>query len=142
MKNMLKIFLVIILFLSCSYAFSESYKDAISYTVKTGKLWGISDCIISGDGSLTLIDAKDKGYGHVLWIPDGKGGYLEKVKLSPGESFKLTDGHHVFITYQFKKFSQGQINMEVTEIIDERSFGGRIKKKRKPVVIAPYGSKQ
>ena len=119
------LFLMSVLIIFPSYVFCEEYKSTIDYIEKTDKLWGISACVINNDNSVTLVDSKGKGYGFALWIPDGKGVFLEKVTLRPGESCELMDGHHAFITYKFIGVKDGRINIEVTDKFDARSFGAK-----------------
>jgi hypothetical protein len=108
-RSLIRLCLAGIILIFPSYVFCEEYKSTIDYIQKTNKLWGISACIANEDGSITLVDSKGKGYGYALWIPDGKGGFLEKITLKPRESFELIDGHHAFITYRFIGFKDGRI---------------------------------
>jgi hypothetical protein len=136
------VFLMSVLMVLPSTVFCEEYKSTIDYIQKTNKLWGISACTVNKDGSMTLVDRKEKGYGYALWIPDGKGGFLEEVTLKPGKSCELIDGDHAFITYKFIGFKDGWIIIEVTDKFDARSFGGEAKQERKALMIIPYEDNQ
>jgi len=116
----------------------ESYTSTIDYAQKTNKLWGISACIINNDNSATFVDSKDKGYGYALWIPDDKGSALDRITLNPGQSLRLTDGHHVFINYKFVGAKDGRIIVEITDKFDARSFGNGVREDRKKMTVAPY----
>ncbi|MDD4955816.1 MAG: hypothetical protein PHP17_07265 [Candidatus Omnitrophica bacterium] len=140
MKRTLKIISVAVTMLLlpvCGFC-QESYTGTIDYARKTNKLWGISACIINKDNSVTFVDSKDKGYGYALWMPDTNGAPLDSMTLNPGQSLKLTDGHHVFINYKFIGVKDGRIIVEVTDKFDARSFGNGVREERKKLTVAPY----
>jgi len=142
-KNIMIVSLIFAsLLLVNSSVYSGEYRGTIDYIQKTSRLWGMSACVVNEDGSITLIDARDKGYGNGLWIPDGKGGRLEKVILKPGESCGLIDGHHISIAYKFIGLEGGKIAIEVIDIFNAKSFGGEIKEERGKVLVNPYREDQ
>jgi len=130
--------LTILLLSFASFAFCEEYKSSLDYIEKTNKLWGVSECIVNMDKSITFVDRKNSGVGVYLFIRDDKGGFLDKVTLKPGESFELMDGHHAFITYKYQGIEDEKIIIEVTDKFDARSFGDDIKIEKKTVTILPY----
>jgi len=138
MKNIIRVCAIAIVLLSGRQVFSQDYQTTIEYIQDTKKLWGISSCTVNGDGSITLVDRRDSGIGHMLWFYAENGNAPEKVILRKGESCELTDGDHAFITYKFIRLDNKDIIIEVTDKFDARSFGDGIKKEKKKVVISPY----
>lgn len=138
MKNIMRVCVIAIVLLSGRQVFSQDYQTTIEYIQETKKLWGISSCAVNGDGSITLVDRRDSGIGHMLWFYAESDNVPEKVILKKGEYCELTDGHHVSITYKFIRLDNKDITIEVTDKFDARSFGRGIKKERKRVVINPY----
>lgn len=141
MRKILRICLACVFLFTYSTLYAQdkqSYDNTIDYILKTQRLWGISEVRVNEDGTVTLIDAKNLGYGYALFVFDGKGGFLEQITLSPGQSFELTDGHHAFITYELVKAEKDKIIFVVTDKFDARAFGEKIRIETKEVTITPY----
>ncbi len=141
MRKILRICLVCVFLFAYSALCAQdkqSYDSTTDYILKTQRLWGISEVRVNEDGTVTLTDAKNSGYGYALFVPDGKGGFLEQITLSPGQSFELTDGHHAFITYKFVKVEKDKIIFAVTDKFDARAFGDKVRIETKEVTVTPY----
>jgi len=121
-----------------SFAFGTEkpeYKSTIDYIQKTGRLWGISEIRINEDNSVTLLDS-ESGYGSELMMSLTK--VVKSKTINVGETSTLSDGHHVFITYEFKKLNKKKITFLVIDKFDARSFGDGIKKESITITILPY----
>ena len=142
MKKMILISLLWMFFpWLCFGQAEQSYDNSIDFSSKTQRLWGISEVRVNGDGTVTLVDAVT-GYGYGLFVFDGPSGFLEKITLSPGQSFVLTDGDHAFLTYKLVRIEKDQIIFEVTDKFDARAFGDGVKIETKEVSIAPYAAEK
>ena len=129
-------FLIVILLSAIVSAFENpGYKSTIDYIQKTDRLWGIAEVRINTDNSVTLVDA-ESGYGYGLMLSLTK--VVKSVTIKAGESCTLSDGHHVFITYELKESNKEKITFVVTDEFDARSFGDGIKKVTETVVISTY----
>jgi len=130
------IFLIIILLPGFAFGTDKpEYKSTIDYIQKTGRLWGISEIRINEDNSVTLLDS-ETGYGSQLMMSLTK--VVKSETINVGEKSVLIDGHHVFITYEFKKLEKNKITFLVTDKFDARSFGDGIKEETKIITILPY----
>lgn len=114
------------------------YRSRFDYIRKTSKLPGISSCRINSGGSITLADSKNSGYGYTLLMLDPKGAVIDEAVLKPGESCVLTDSRHLTVSYKFLRLKNGRIIFEVTDKFDSRSFGGKVRKQTKDIIIPPY----
>ncbi|MBL6991579.1 MAG: hypothetical protein ISR65_17475 [Bacteriovoracaceae bacterium] len=113
------------------------YEGTMDYIEKTKRLWGIASVVHNKDDTITIIDAKNSGYGYGLSLRDTKYKFASTVTLSSGESCSLLDDHGT-ITYKFLGLSKGNVIIEVTDYSDARSFGGGITEKVKKIKIQPY----
>lgn len=107
----------------------------MDYIRKTNRLWGIQEVRINKDKSVTLVDA-ESGYGYALMLSLTEA--LNSVTIKAGESCTLSDGHHVFITYELKALKKDKLTFIVTDEFDARSFGDGIKKETETVMISTY----
>ena len=137
MKKATTFLIVILLSLSVVvFAFENpDYKSIIDYIQKTDRLWGIAEVRINTDNSVTLVDA-ESGYGYALMLSLTDA--VKSVTIKVGESCTLSDGHHVFITYELKELKKDKITFVVTDLFDARSFGDGIKKVTETIVISTY----
>ena len=102
----------------------------IDYIRQTGRLWGVAEVALNENGSISLIDAKSSGVGLNLKMSDANNQVVDSVTLKPGQHCSLSDGRHVFITYEFKAVEAGRIIITVTDQFDARSFGDGIKENK------------
>lgn len=140
MKTTITFLIVVLLIPVVSFASKEpDYKNTIDYIEKTGRLWGIAEVRINADDSVTLVDA-ESGYGSELMLSLGE--VVKSRTIKAGESCTLSDGHHAFITYEFKESKKGKITFIITDTFDARSFGDGVKKETKTITISPYKEEQ
>lgn len=119
---------------------TPKYESTFEYAEKTKQLWGISSVTLEADGSVTLIDATNKGYGHGMLLLSSDNERADNITLRKGDKCVLSD-HHASIIYLFKDISSAsQLVFTVTDTFDARSFGDDIKEAKKDVVILPYNS--
>jgi len=114
------------------------HNTTIDYIRQTGQLWGVAEVTLNENGSITLVDTKSSGVGLNLMMRDSKHKSVDSITLTPGQSCSLSDGRHVFITYQLKAIEAGRITITVTDKFDARSFGDGIKRAKATVTISPY----
>jgi hypothetical protein len=116
------------------------YKTAIEYIENTSNLWGIASVTLHVDGSVTLVDATNSGFGYGLMLFAAERTRQDLVTLKKGESCSLSDGDHAFLSYTFKGLnSEKQMVFIVVERFDARSFGDGIKEQTKELVVIQYG---
>jgi protein tyrosine phosphatase (PTP) superfamily phosphohydrolase (DUF442 family) len=116
----------------------SSYKNTFDYIDKTCRLWGIAAVSLNEDNSITLEDEKISGYGYALMMFDFNHKVVDAVTIRQGESFSLSDGHHVFIEYELEKVEDGKLTFVITDKFDARSFGDGIKEEEKTMTVSPY----
>ena len=139
MKRYLTLCLFVLIAAGCRPDEVQKNSATIDYIRRTGRLWGVAEVTLNENGSITLIDAKDSGYGYGLMMmrdPDYKN--VDSITLTPGQSCSLSDGHHVFITYEFKAIEQDRIIITVNDKFDARSFGDGIMRAKATITIPPY----
>jgi ribosomal protein S4E len=138
MKRYLTIFLLVLVAAGCRPDEEPKNNTTIDYIRRTGRLWGVAELKLNDNGSITLIDAKSSGVGLNLMMRDADSKVVDSVTLRPGRSCSLSDGRHVFITYELKSIEAGRITFAVTDKFDARSFGNGIKETKETVTISPY----
>jgi hypothetical protein len=138
MKRYLLICLFLVITSGCRHDQDPEGGTTIDYIRRTGRLWGVAEVTLNENGSITLIDAKSSGVGLNLIMHDANNRVVDSVTLSPGQSCSLSDGRHVFITYEFKAVEQGRVSITVTDKFDARSFGDSIKQTKATINISPY----
>jgi hypothetical protein len=142
MKRNLTLCLLVLLATGCRPDQDQKNSTTIDYIRQTGRLWGVSEVILNENGSITLVDAQDSGYGFALTMRDPNQKIVDSMTLTPGRKCFLSDGRHAFITYEFKAIEQGQIVITVTDKFDARSFGDGIKRTKATVTISPYNKEE
>jgi hypothetical protein len=138
MKRYLLICLFLIITPGCWPEEDPNNNTTIDYIRQTDRLWGVAEVILNENSSITLVDAKDSGYGFALTMRDPNQKTVDSITLTPGQSCSLSDGRHAFITYEFKAIEQGRITIMVTDKFDARSFGDGIKESKTTITIPPY----
>ena len=138
MKRYLLLWLLVLIVLGCWEDKEPNNKTTIDYIRQTGRLWGVAEVALNENGSITLVDAKSSGVGLNLMMRDANNKVVDSVTLSPGQSCSLSDGRHVFITYELKAVEAGRITITVTDKFDARSFGDGIKETKDTITISPY----
>ncbi len=138
MKRNLTLCLLVLIAAGCRPDQDSEGGTTIDYIRQTGRLWGVAEVTLNENGSITLIDAKSSGVGLNLMMHDANNQVVDSVTLSPGQSCSLSDGRHVFITYEFKAMEQGRVTITVTDKFDARSFGDGIKQTKATINISPY----
>jgi hypothetical protein len=73
-----------------------------------------------------------------LMMFDSKNKITDSVTLTPSRSLSLSDGRHIFITYELAAIKDGRIVINVTDKFDARSFGDGIRVNKKTITISPY----
>lgn len=139
MKTTITFLIIVLLMTVVSSSKEPDYKNTIDYIEKTGRLWGIAEVRINGDHSVTLVDT-ETGYGSALMFSLSE--VVKSRTIKAGERCTLSDGHHFFITYEFKESKNGKIAFIVTDKFDARSFGDAVKKETKTITISPYKEEQ
>ena len=66
---------------------------------------------------------------------------VESLRVSRGQQFVLSDGHHVHFTYRFRGITEGSIILIEQETSDTRSMGGSVDTKRRAIAVEPYESR-
>lgn len=138
MKRNLLLCLFALIGLGCRADRDPNSSATIEYIRQTGRLWGVAEVALNENGSITLVDAKSSGVGLNLMMRDSKHKTVDSITLSPSQSCSLSDGRHVFITYELKAIEAGRIVIKVTDEFDARSFGDGIKRTKATVTISPY----
>ncbi|MDH4238882.1 MAG: hypothetical protein OEW48_04920 [Phycisphaerae bacterium] len=138
MKRNLTIFLFVLISGGCQPDEEPKNKTTIDYIRQTGRLWGVTEVALNENGSITIVDAKSSGVGLNLMMRDSNNKVVDSVTLSPGQSCSLSDGRHVFITYELKVIKNSRIIIAVTDKFDARSFGDGIKRTKAVVTISSY----
>ena len=141
MKRYLFLYLFLIIAPGCRPDKDPEHNTTIDYIRQTGRLWGVAELSLNENDSITLIDANSSGLGLNLMMRDANNNVVDSVTLSPGQSCSLSDGRHVFITYEFKAVEAGRIIITVTDQFDARSFGDGIKQTKDTITISPYEKK-
>lgn len=140
MKRHLTLCLLVLIVVGCWPEQEPESSATIDYIRRKGRLWGVTEVALNDNGSITLVDAKSSGVGLNLMMRDAKNKVVDSVILTPGQSCSLSDGRHVFITYELKAIEQGRIVINVTDEFDARSFGDGIKESKETVTISPQNS--
>jgi hypothetical protein len=138
MKRNLTLCLLVLIGLGCQPEEEPNNNTTIGYIRQTGLLWGVAELRLNEAESVTLVDEKGSGYGFDLMMRDSNNKVVDSVILSPGRACSLSDGRHIFITYELKAVEQGRITITVTDKFDARSFGDGIKEAKKTLTISPY----
>lgn len=138
MKRYLTLCLLVLLGVGCWPDHDPKNNTTIDYIRQTGRLWGVAEVTLNENGSITLIDAKSSGVGLNLMMRDSKHKSVDSITLTPGQACSLSDGRHVFITYELKEIDAGRIIITMTDKFDARSFGDGIKQTKGTVTISPY----
>jgi len=138
MKRNLTLFLLVLISGGCRADRAPNSSATIDYIRQTGRLWGVAEVSLNENSSITLVDAKSSGVGLKLMMRDSNNKVVDSVTLKPGRSCTLSDGHHVFITYELRAIKQGRIIITVTDKFDARSFGDGIKRTKETITISPY----
>jgi hypothetical protein len=138
MKENLTLCLLVLIATGCRPDQDPNSRTTIDYIRQTGRLWGVAEVALNENGSITLVDAKSSGVGLNLMMRDSNNKVVDTVTLSPGQACFLSDGRHVFITYELKAVEQDRIVINVTDKFDARSFGDGIKETKTTITISPY----
>lgn len=138
MKRNLTLCLLVLITIGCQPDKEPEHNTIIDYIRQTGRLWGVAEVTLNDNGSITLVDAKNSGVGLNLVMRDAKSKVVDSITLKPGQKCSLSDGRHVFITYELKAIKQGRIIIAVTDEFDARSFGDGIKETKKTITLSPY----
>jgi len=138
MKRYLTICLLVLIITGCRSDEEPTNNTKIDYIRQTGWLWGVAELRLNKAGSITLVDAKSSGVGFNLMMRNSNNKVVDSVTLTPGRSCSLSDGRHVFITYELKAIKDGRIVINVTDKFDARSFGDGIKETKDTITISPY----
>lgn len=138
MKRNLTLCLFLIIAAGCRTEKDPKNNATIDYIRQTGRLWGVAELKLNENNSITMIDAKNSGYGYALMMRDSKQKIVDSITLKPGRACILSDGRHAFITYELKAIEDSRIIITVTDKFDARSFGDGIKKAKKTITISPY----
>jgi ribosomal protein S4E len=138
MKINLSLCLLVLIAAGCRPDEEPKNNTTIDYIRRTGRLWGVAEVTLNDNGSITLLDTKSTGVGLNLMMRDAENNVVDSVTLSPGQSCSLSDGRHVFITYELKAIEQGRITFTITDKFDARSFGDGIKETKTTITITPY----
>jgi len=138
MKRYLLICLFLIITPGCWPEEDPNSSATIEYIRQSGRLWGVAEVALNKNDSITLVDAKSSGVGLNLMMRDPNHKTVDSMTLTPGRACCLSDGHHVFITYELKAIEQGRIIITVTDKFDARSFGDGIKETKETITISPY----
>ena len=138
MKGSLILCLLFLIAFGCRPDRDPNSSATVEYIRQSGRLWGVAEVALNENGSITLVDAKSSGVGLNLMMRDSKSKVVDSITLKPGQACFLSDGRHVFITYEFKAIKQGRITITVTDEFDARSFGDGIKETKETVTISPY----
>jgi hypothetical protein len=138
MKRHLILYLLVLIAIGCRPEEDPNSSATIEYIRQTDRLWGVAEVTLNENGSITLVDAKISGVGLNLMMRDSNNKVVDSVTLSPGQACSVSDGRHVFITYELKAIKQGRIIITVTDKFDARSFGDGIKRTKKTLTISPY----
>ncbi len=116
----------------------SAYRDTLDYIHKNGRLWGVKELLLGTNGTVTLVDAKDSGYGHGLTMYDAKGRAVDQIALSPSQFCSLSDGRHVSTKYGLQAVEDGVIAMLVTDRINAQSFGKGVTERTEVARLKPY----
>jgi len=138
MKRNLTLFLLVLISGGCRADRAPNSSATIEYIRQSGRLWGVAEVALNKNDSITLVDAKSSGVGLNLMMRDPNHKTVDSMTLTPGRACCLSDGHHVFITYELKAIEQGRIIITVTDKFDARSFGDGIKETKETITISPY----
>ena len=124
-KIYLSLCLLVLIVIGCrpEQETEQNSSATIEYIRQSGRLWGVEEVALHDNGSITLIDSKSSGVGLNLMMRDSNNQVVDSITLKPGPSCILSDGRHVFITYNFKAIETGRIVINVTNEFDARSFG-------------------
>ena len=140
MKSNLTLCLLVLIASGCWPEQEPGSRTTIDYIRQTGRLWGVAEVTLNEDGSISLIDAKSAGVGLNLMMRDANSQVVDSITLKPGQACSLSDGRHVFITYELKAIEAGRITITVTDKFDARSFGDGIKQTKETITISPQNS--
>jgi hypothetical protein len=138
MKRYLTLCLLVLIAASCWPDEEPRNNTTIDYIRQTGRLWGVAELRLNEAGSVTFVGEKKSGGGLNLIMFDSKNKVTDSVTLTPGRSLSLSDGRHIFITYELAAIKDGRIVINVTDKFDARSFGDGIRQTKKTVTISPY----
>ena len=138
MKENLTLCLLVLIGAGCRPDQDPNSSTTIDHIRQTGRLWGVAEVTLNENGSITLVDAQDSGYGFALMMRDSNHKSVDSITLTPGQACSLSDGRHAFITYELKAIEQVRIIIAVTHEFDARSFGDGIKRTKAIVTISPY----
>lgn len=138
MKMNLTLCLLALIAAGCRPDKEPEHNTTIDYIRQSGRLWGVAEVALNENDSITLVDAKSSGVGLNLMMRDSNNKVVDSVTLRPGQSCSLSDGRHVFITYELKAIEAGRIIITVTDRFDARSFGDGIKETKETITISAY----
>jgi len=138
MKWYLNFCLLFLIVTGCWPEEEQTKNTTIEYIRQTGRLWGVTELRLNGAESVTFVGKKVSGGGLNLIMFDSKNKVTDSVTLTPGRSLSLSDGRHIFITYELAAIKNGRIVINVTDKFDARSFGDGIRQTKKTVTISPY----
>ncbi len=116
----------------------QPYKNCRDYIQRTGKLWGVCEVATNADGTVTLVDAKNAGYGYGLAMYDSEEQVVPQVTLKPKQHCRLADGDHACLKYEIRAVKDGVVEVIVTERFDARSFGKNVTEQTETVSVKPY----
>ena len=138
MERNLTLCLLVLIAAGCWKDQEPENNTTIGYIRQTGRLWGVAELKLNEDNSITLVDAKSSGVGLNLMMRDSKHKTVDSITLTPGQACSLSDGRHVFITYELKAIEDSRITITVNDRFDARSFGDGIKRTKGTITISPY----
>ncbi len=138
MKENLTLCLLVLIAVGCRPEQEPNSSATIDYIRQSGRLWGVAEVTLNENGSITLVDTKSSGVGLNLMMRDAKNKVVDSVTLRPGQACSVSDGRHVFITYELVAIKDGRIVITVTDKFDARSFGDGIKETKETITISPY----
>jgi hypothetical protein len=138
MKWYLNICLLFLIVTGCWPEEEPRKNTAIEYIRQTGRLWGVTELRLNEAESVTFVGEKESGGGLNLMMFDSKNKITDSVTLTPSRSLSLSDGRHIFITYELAAIKDGRIVINVTDKFDARSFGDGIRVNKKTITISPY----
>ena len=98
-----------------------------------GRLPGVSSLSIGSDG-VVCIDTQNTG----MRVWDGKGEPSFSARLGPGQSCKVSDGRHAFLTYKNLGVENDEALILLTDKFDAASFGGGVTESKRTVRVRPY----
>lgn len=107
-----------------------------SATEQRRKLDLLSSVTVAGTDTVAITRIEKTPF--FLVSPEGK--QVRTASIAKGETFVLSDGHHVSFTYRFSGLESGKAVFQEEERTDTRSMGGTVKTVRRRVAVAPYPS--